>query len=403
MWSDPMCTDVDVLIVGASLAGVRTAESLRQEGFEGSILLIGDEPELPYDRPPLSKQFLAGEWDHDRIRLITAERAAELGIDLGLGVVATGLDPVAHQVRLADGSSIRYGTVVLATGASARPGPWTDSKYTRTLRSLADSVALRGNLEPGRRVVVIGAGYIGAEVAATAHARGCAVTVVDVAPNPYSRSLGDNLGEFVCGIHARHGVQSYLGAGVAGVSDGDAGAAVELSDGTVLEADAVVVGIGAAPNTGWLGDSGLDVIDGVACDEFGRALGVADVFAVGDVARWGGRRAEHWTSATEQARAIGHSIAQPDAPVGSDDVGYVWSHQYDWRIQLVGQTGPEFDCKVIGDVGGELPRVAGVYRDDTGRFVGIAAVNWPKAFVTGRRALGLEPDEQEQLLASLLP
>jgi phthalate 3,4-dioxygenase ferredoxin reductase subunit len=398
-----MRANVDILIVGASLAGVRTAESLRQAGFEGSILLIGDEPELPYDRPPLSKQFLAGEWDHDRIRLITAERAAELRIDLGLGVVATALDPDVHRVTLADGGSIRYRAVVLATGASARPGPWTGSRYTRTLRSLADSAALRSELEPGRRVVVIGAGYIGAEVAATSHARGCAVTVVDVAENPYARSLGTELGSLVCAIHERHGVQAHFGAGVAGIRDEAAIAAVELSAGTVIEADVVVVGIGAAPNTSWLAGSGLDVADGVACDDFGRALGVPDVYAVGDVARWGDRRHEHWTSATEQARALGHNIAHPEAPMGSEDVGYVWSHQYDWKIQLVGETGPELDCKVIGDLDGEMPRVAGVYRDDAGRFRGIAAVNWPKAFVTGRRALGVKPDEQEQLLAALTP
>src|SRR6266496_988356 len=265
-----MRADVDVLIVGASLAGVRTAESLRQAGYDGSIRLIGDEPHLPYDRPPLSKQFLAGEWNHDRIHLITGERAAELRIDLGLGVAATALDPGAHRVTLIDGGSIRYGAVVLATGASARPGPWTGSRYTRTLRSLADSAALRSELEPGRRVVVIGAGYIGAEVAATSHARGCAVTVVDVADNPYARSLGSELGALVCGIHERHGVPAHLGAGVAGIRDEAASAVVELIDGTVLEADVVVVGIGATPNTSWLAASGLDVADGVACDDFGR-------------------------------------------------------------------------------------------------------------------------------------
>jgi NADPH-dependent 2,4-dienoyl-CoA reductase/sulfur reductase-like enzyme len=395
--------DVDVVVVGASIAGVRTVEALRQQGFTGSLLLAGDEPELPYDRPPLSKQFLAGDWDGDRIRLLSAERAAELAVELRLGVAATGLAPEMRTLTLADGTTLRYRAAVLATGASARPSPWPDSRHVHTLRRLADSARLRDTLAPGARVVVIGAGYIGAEVAATARGRGCAVTVVDVVTNPYARTLGAELGQVLCAVHARHGVTARFGVGVAGIRDQPSCAVVELTDGTMLAADVVLVGIGAAPNTAWLAGSGLDVRDGVACDEFGRALRVADVYAAGDVARWGAHRQEHWTSAVEQARAVARNIVTPHDVVPSGSDGYVWSDQYDWKIQLAGTPGPDLACELVGSTDGDRPQVAALYRDAASRLVGTAAVNWPKAFLACRRAIAVpELAEQEQMLQRAL-
>lgn len=381
-----MPLDVDVLIVGGSIAAVRCAESLRQNGFAGSLLLVSDEPEMPSDRPPLSKQFLAGDWDDDRVCLLTAGHAAELDIQLRLGSAATTLDPAAHTVTLADGETLHYRSVVIATGAAARPSPWGNPAGVHTLRSRADSERLKQSLTIEARVVVIGAGWIGAEVAATASRRGCRVTVVDVVANPYARSLGEELGTVLCGIHARHGVVARFSTGVADLTSNGREVEVTLADGSSLIADAVVVGIGAVPNTQWLVGSGVYVDDGVVCDEFGRGRTVEDVWAVGDVARWGDRRHEHWTSAVEQARAVGHNIASPHNLTASSGDGYMWSDQYTWKVQLAGDTGPHVACQIVGDV--DQPRLAALYSDVDGLLVGIATVNWPKAFLAGRRALG---------------
>jgi NADPH-dependent 2,4-dienoyl-CoA reductase/sulfur reductase-like enzyme len=333
---------------------------------------------------------------------LTSERAADLGIDLRLGVAATGLDPLAYRVRLADGDTVGYGRVVVATGASARPSPWS-GEAVHTLRSLADSDRLKAAMAPGSRVVVIGAGYIGAEVAATARGRGCQTTVLDVATNPYARSLGEGLGAALCGIHARHGVQARFGVVVAGIAHSGGSAVVELSDGSAHRADTVVVGIGASPNTGWLSGAGLILEDGVACDEFGRALGVPDVFAVGDAARWGPVRHEHWTSAVEQGRAVGHNIARPDELVGSGGDGYVWSDQYDWKIQLAGSTGAGWSCELVGDRDLARPTLAGLFHDAEGRLVGVATLNWPKTFLECRRLIGTAdaPDLAQDLRGRL--
>jgi NADPH-dependent 2,4-dienoyl-CoA reductase/sulfur reductase-like enzyme len=381
-----MTLAADVLIVGASVAGTRCVEALRQGGYGGSLLLVDADTELPHDRPPLSKQFLAGAWDAERVRLLTAQRSADLDVDLRLGTGAVALDPAARTVTLADGARVRYGSVVIATGASARPSPWGASPRVLTVRNLTDSERLRACLVPGARVVVVGGGWIGAEIAATATGRHCRVLVVDVVANPYARSLGAELGEIVSSVHARHGVEARYGTAVAAVRRGPDGIAVELSDGSTVPADVVVVGIGAAPNTQWLVGSGLSVDDGVVCDRWGRAVGADGVWAAGDVARWGGHRHEHWTSAVEQARAVAHNIAAPLDRIPSAGDGYVWSDQYDWKIQLVGDTGVHLDCMVIGDV--EQPRVAALFCDADGVLIGTATVNWPKAFLAGRRAIG---------------
>jgi NADPH-dependent 2,4-dienoyl-CoA reductase/sulfur reductase-like enzyme len=381
-----MTLDVDVLVVGASVAGARCVQELRQAGYPGSILLAGDEPELPYDRPPLSKQFLTGEWDQDRLRVLTTERADELDVQLRLGCAASALDAARRTVTFDSEGPVRYGRLVVATGAAARPSPWGTPPGVYTVRTLADSQQLRLALRPGARIVVIGGGWIGAEITASAAKSGCRVLVVDVATNPYQRSVGSELGAILAGIHAHHGVDSRFGVGVAGIRTVSDRLMVELSDSAAVDADAVVVGIGATPNTGWLAGSALAIDDGVACDEFGRALGVADVWAIGDVARWGERRREHWTSAHEQARAVAHNIATPNDLVGSADDGYVWSDQHSWKIQLAGETGPHLDCELLGDPG--QPRMAALYSDAAGLLVGVATVNWPKAFLAGRRAIG---------------
>lgn len=336
-----------VVIVGSSVGGVRTARALRTEGYDGRIVLIGAEAEMPYDKPPLSKQFLAGAWDEDRVRLLTAADAEAAGIELRLGSAAERLDVADRAVVLADGTRVHYDVLVVATGADARPSPWPVESGVHVVRTLDDSRKLAEDLTSvSGPVVVVGGGFIGAEVAATAHAVGRDVTIVDPLHAPIGRVLGEELGAMFTDLHHRHGVATRFGDGVEAV-DGKAGALrVTLTSGEVLPAGTVVVGIGARPNAGWLASSGLLIDDGVVCDEFCRAVNHGTVFAVGDVARWHHPRhredvrVEHWTNAAEQASCVAHNIVHPDGLRPYAPTEYVWSDQYDWKIQIAGRPRP---------------------------------------------------------------
>ncbi|WP_255951189.1 NAD(P)/FAD-dependent oxidoreductase [Streptomyces odontomachi] len=396
-----------VVIVGSSIAGVRAAQALRTEGHQGRIVLVGAESELPYDKPPLSKQFLSGTRDQAGIGLLTSAEAATAGIALRLGAAATHLDPAAHRVRLADGTELGYDTCVLATGAAARPAPWLTAGGVHVLRTLGDGHALRRDLAQGGtgHVVVVGGGFIGAEVAATARRLGHDVTVVDPLPLPMARVLGPEVGAHLAALHRRHGVATRFGTGVRSVTGGTGDLRVELADGTVLAARTVVVGIGAVPNDTWLASSGLRLDDGVLCDAYCRARGVPDVFAAGDVARWyhpghGAHvRVEHWTNAVEQAAQVAHNITHPEAMRPYAPVEYVWSDQYDFKIQIVGRpAGPAPDAPVPGDpvlIGrweGEDARAAALYGDADGRLRAAATVNWPRALLDCRRLVAQGAD-----------
>ncbi|GAB3364563.1 NAD(P)/FAD-dependent oxidoreductase [Modestobacter lapidis] len=383
-----------VVVVGASVAGVRTAQALRTEGFGGRIVLVGDEPDLPYDKPPLSKQLLAGSWSEERIALLTAEAAAAVGIELRLGVAAQRLDVADRQVLLIDGSTVDYDAAVLATGAAARPSPWSATSGVHVLRSMADARRLRNDLEVDRPVVVIGGGFIGAEVAATAHALGREVTVVDPLAAPIGRVVGREVGELFVDLHTRHGVNTKFGLGVESVEGGAGDLTVQLTDGSQLTAGTVVVGIGAVPNDGWLASSGLLVDNGVVCDQHCRAVDAAEVYAVGDVLRWfhpghGEHvRVEHWTNAVESAAVVAHNIAHPEDLRSHRPVEYVWSDQYDWKIQIVGRPVGATRHALVGDLTSADRRGAAVYTDDSGVLRGAVAVNWPKALLLCRRAVG---------------
>jgi phthalate 3,4-dioxygenase ferredoxin reductase component len=381
------------VVVGSSVGGVRTAQALRSEGFDGRIVLVGEERALPYDKPPLSKQFLAGDWPLDRVALLTEEAAAEEGIELRLGARATRLDVARRRVLLEDGEALSYDSLVVATGASARPSPWRPGSGVHVLRTLEDSRRLREELVGDGPVVVVGGGFIGAEVAATARALGHEVTVVDPLPAPIGRVVGTEIGQLFSELHHRHGVATRFGVGVEEV-DGTAGdLRVGLTDGTRLRAATVVVGIGAVPNDGWLADSGLPVENGVLCDQYSRALDAPDVFVVGDVARWfhpGHReyvRVEHWTNAVEQGVCAAHNIAHPDDLRAYGPVEYVWSDQYDWKAQIVGRPIHGVRHEVVGTLSGDRPRAAVLYADDAGRLCGAVTVNWPRALVQCRRAV----------------
>jgi phthalate 3,4-dioxygenase ferredoxin reductase subunit len=382
-----------VVIVGSSVGGVRAARALRAEGYPGRITLVGEEPELPYDRPPLSKQVLTGAWPAERAGLLTAHDAAAAGIELRLGMAAAALDTAARHVQLADGELLSYDDLVIATGASPRPSPWQPESGLYLLRTLADCLALGKRFADGAAVVMIGGGFIGAEAAAAARSAGCEVTLVDPVPVPMERSAGPVVGALLADVHRRHGVRTRFGVGVQAVSGRAGDLTVVLSDGSVLRAQTVVVGIGAIPNDQWLRDSGLVVEDGVKCDAYLAAAGAAHVFAVGDVARWPHPqlaalvRAEHWTNAADQARCVARNIARPAAQETYQPSDYVWSDQYDWKLQLAGQSSRAVSESVIGAPDAERPRVSVLRSDATGRLCAAVCLNWPKAFVQCRRLL----------------
>ena len=331
-----------IVVVGASLAGLRTAEALRREGHAGRITMIGAEPNFPYDRPPLSKQFLTGDWEDEKLTLRRGDSSG-LGVDWRLGCEAVSLGSDSLEIVLVNGERVDDAdAVILATGARPRRLPFgQDLEGILALRTLADAHLLRSGIETSSRVVVVGAGFIGMEVAASCRSKGLEVTVVDPLPAPLVRGLGPILGERVATRHREEGVVFHLGIGVEGFAGQERVTAVRLSDGTLLPADLVVVGVGAAPATEWLAGSGLEIDNGVCCDATGFT-GRPGVFALGDCARWENAnyperpRFEHWTSAVEQSEVIAKRIVHWEA-VGYAPIPYVWTDQFDLRIAIAGE------------------------------------------------------------------
>ena len=296
----------NIVIVGASLAGVRAAETLRTSGYTDTITMIGAEEHMPYDRPPLSKNYLAGDWEAERIALRKPEDLEALAITWKLGVAATELNTVSHSVTLANDEVVSYDGLIIATGGVVRTLPGQPSLAgVHVLRTLEDAAALRDQLVPGARVVVIGAGFIGLEAAATATKRGATVTVLEGLDAPLIRALGAEMGSAIGDVHARNGVTIMCGVHVASINGSTTVTGVTLGDGTVIDADVVIVGIGVAPATQWCETSGLTIRDGIVCDANLNA-GPANVFVAGDVLRWPNglftdvepdMRVEHWTNA----------------------------------------------------------------------------------------------------------
>lgn len=353
-----------VVIVGASLAGLRAAEQLRSLGFDGTVTMVGAEPHLPYDRPPLSKAFLAGTLPEERIVLRKPDDIDTLQLEWRLGTRATALDLDRRTVSTdTDPTPVPFDGLVIATGGTPRwPGSWPRLTGMHALRTLDDARALRADLDAApRRVVVIGAGFIGAEVAGTARAKGLEVTVVEAAPVPLTRGLGPVMGAAVSALHRDHGVDLRTGVGVAAIRGDGAGGdarvtAVVLTDGTVVEADVVVVGIGVAPETGWLESSGLELRDGVVCDAALGALGTHGVVAAGDLTRWPNPflgeevRVEHWTNAAEQGphavrTLLDRAAGGAGAPYAA--LPFFWSDQYDRKVQFLGRAGEADEVEVV--------------------------------------------------------
>jgi 3-phenylpropionate/trans-cinnamate dioxygenase ferredoxin reductase subunit len=401
----PLPDDGVAVVVGASLAGLRAAETLRAEGHRGRIVLVGEEDHPPYDRPPLSKQVLAGTWPPERATLADEARLAAQGLEARLGCRAVGLDAEARRVSLDDGTVIDADGVVVATGCRARHLPGT-GPGVHVVRTLEDSAGLRAELlagGPGTRVVVVGAGFIGSEVASTCQGLGCRVTVVEAAPTPLALALGEQVGAACGALHGRHGTELLTGVGVAAVrapGPGQPGAVV-LADGRELAADVVVVGIGVAPNVEWLEGSGLTLGNGVLVDQ---ALFAADrVVAAGDLARfphsaYGEVRIEHWQMAAELGVAAGRSLraGRADAPA-FDTVPYFWSDQYGMKFQLLGHPSPDDEVVVVdGALDGE--RFVALY-GSAGRLTAAVALSRPRQLMAYRPLLsaGATLDEARAL------
>ncbi|MEU0966760.1 FAD-dependent oxidoreductase [Streptomyces sp. NPDC005917] len=380
-----------VAVVGASLAGLSAARSLRQRGYDGRLVVIGDEPHRPYDRPPLSKEFLAGTVGEADLAL---ERDDEdLRAEWLLGARATGLDRTGRAIRLADDREVRADGVVVATGAAARTLPGTEGLAgVHVLRTLDDARALRDDLTRSGRLVVIGGGFVGAEVASTAYALGLDVTVIEAAPTPLSGPLGRTMGAVVAALHADHGVRLLCGVGVKGLSGERQVDAVLLEDGRSVPADTVVVGVGARPCVEWLEGSGVALDNGVKCGADGRTS-VAGVVAVGDCANWydphtgGHRRVEHWTGALERpAAAVATLLAHGPTEPGVPRPPYFWSDQYGVRIQFVGHAAGADEVTVEEGSTDDRSFLA-VYRR-AGRPVAVLGMNQPRLFTRWRKQFG---------------
>jgi 3-phenylpropionate/trans-cinnamate dioxygenase ferredoxin reductase subunit len=368
-------SDHGIVIVGGGLAAARTAEQLRRSEFSGRITIVSDETHLPYDRPPLSKEVLRKEVDD--VALKPRAYYDENDIVLRLGSAATSLDTAAQTVTLADGAVLGYDELVIATGLVPRRIPaFPDLEGIRVLRSFDESMALRRHATEAQRAVVIGAGFIGCEVAASLRSLGVDVVLVEPLPTPLAAVLGEQIGGLVARLHRDEGVDVRTGVSVAEVRGQGHVDSVVLSDGTELTADLVVVGIGSRPATEWLDGSGVAVDNGVICDEAGRTT-VPNVWALGDVASWRDStghqvRVEHWSNVADQARVVVPAMLGQDVP-SAVVVPYFWSDQYDVKIQCLGEPeatdivhlieddGRKFlayyerDGVVVGVVGGGMP------------------------------------------------
>jgi len=397
-------------VIGGSLAGLRAVETLRTDGFSGNITVVNAENSAPYDRPPLSKKFLSGEWEADRIQLRKPSDIDELGATWLNSTHATALNVATRELTLNTSSVLNYDACIIATGGIARELPQQPhAQGIHQLRTLHDAQGLREELQPGKKLVVIGAGFIGLEAAATAVARGCTVTVLEGLPAPLIRGLGENMGTAATAIHATQGVNIRCNVRVQGIeTQAGSVAGVRISDATgesVVAADVVLVGIGVAPATQWLDGSGLTVNDGVVCDAHLQAA--PGVFAAGDVARWVNglysdleptMRVEHWTTAAEQGahaarNALAHINNTPLVPYSA--VPFFWSDQFTARIQFLGRSTDAEEIRVVAGSVDEGKFAAAYMR--AGRLVGVLGVSMPKVVMPSRKLLEVHTPWQAAL------
>ncbi len=394
-----------VCIVGASLAGLTAAETLRGAGFDGRLIIVDPSTDLPPDRPPLSKQVLAGEWEPDKAVHRSATRLPELDVELRLGVAAISLDAEARTLGLSDGTSITADGIVLAMGAAPRL-LFEGITGVHVLRTMSDCLTIRAELDTGTpRVAVIGAGFIGAEVAATCRGRGLDVTMIEAADVPLGRVLPGRIGDFVTQLHRDQGVDVRLGVGVSGLTvEGDT-KVLALDDGSEVRAEVVVVGVGVVPNTGWLEGSGLTLDNGVRCDE--TCLAAPGIVAAGDVASWPNprfdevMRVEQWENAIEMgehaarrllAELPGAAADDPARTAAFQPIPWFWSDQYDRKLQLAGRPSGSDDIEIVEGTVEERRFVALFRRGD--RCTGVLGVNRPRHVMQARMKMAESLDWQ---------
>lgn len=396
-----------IVIVGASLAGTRAAETLRSGGFTGDIVMVGNEAHKPYDRPPLSKNYLAGDWDEERVALRKPEALDALNITWKLGYAATSLNTTTNTVTLQSGETITYDGLIIATGGTVRRLPnQPELTGIHVLRTLNDATALRDQLTEGARVVVIGAGFIGLEAAATATKRGAHVTVLEGLEAPLIRALGAEMGAAIGEVHRRNGVAVLCGVQVAEIRGDSRVTSVALTSGEEIPADVVVVGIGVSPATAWLDNSGLTIRDGVVCDA-NLCAGPQNVFAAGDVLRWpnslfadveADMRVEHWTNAAEQgAHAATNLLATLNnaerAPY--EAVPFFWSDQFDARIQCLGRPSGTAQVDIVAGSTADGKWCA-IYSVNN-RLTAVLGVSQPKLVMPSRALLSTHTTRDDAL------
>jgi 3-phenylpropionate/trans-cinnamate dioxygenase ferredoxin reductase subunit len=388
---------VHVVVVGAGLGGLRTVEFLRAEGFSGRITLVGDEPHEPYDRPPLSKQILAGQWPEERAALHRGE-LAELDVSLHLGRKAVGVDHIA--VDLDDGTRLNYDALVVATGVRPRRLPGQpDHPELHVLRTLEDCRGLRDSISRARSLLVVGAGFIGAEVAATARTAGLEVTILEALPTPFARVLGEHMGGLCAQLQTDNGVTVRCGVPLMDFVVSERGIAARLADGSIAPADCAVIGVGTVIDAGWLAGLEISTDGGLLCDTTGLVEGTGNVYAVGDIAAWrhptvGDRpRIEHWTSAGEQAAVVAQRLAGKQITRQADVVPYFWSDQYGLTLQLVGRCDLATSVEVLHDPGMIKGTVAGYFAN--GALVAVLAFHAPRLLNRYRRLVAASASEHE--------
>lgn len=397
-----------VAVVGASLAGINAAETLRRCGYDGRLVLIGDEPHAPYDRPPLSKEILQGKWTEERLWIRPVEFDA-LEADKLIGVRAERLDLGHRRLCLSDGSELGFDGLIIATGTSLRRiRGLPEFEGVHYLRTLDDALAIRRAFDTGPRLLVVGAGFIGSEVAASARASGLDVTVLEALGQPMLAALGPDVARVAAEVHRDNGVDLRCGLSLETLEGKGRVERARLSDGSLLETDLVVIGVGVGPATGWLEGSGLTLDDGVVCDE---ALAAGDgIYAAGDLARWtnpryqAAMRVEHWTNAVAQGtRAAENLLAGGGEGAPFDEVPSFWSDQFGIKIQMAGLSAGADEIRIVAGSTAERKFLAFYRRDD--RFVGVVGFQqarhvmessdwlaeglpWPKALERAGRAFG---------------
>ncbi len=389
-----------VVIAGAGMAGCYAADTLRKEGYDGEIALVGAESHLPYDRPPLSKEYLRGEKPAEKVPFHPAAHYDELRIDCHLNTRLRALRPRDGEVDTDAGESLKYDKLLLATGGEVRrvPVPGATLPGVHYLRTLDDSSRLGEDLRRKPKVVVVGAGFIGAEVAASARLLGCDVTVIELETVPLLRVLGPEVGSIYADIHRDHGVDMRLGDGLAGFRGGQRVAEVVTASGASIPCDVAVVGVGIRPSVGWLEGSGIELANGVLTDEH-CATSVPNVYAAGDLANWyhprmrERLRVEHWDNAMHQGVAAAKSMLGSEEPYAP--VPYFWSDQYDLNLQYVGHAATWDDVVLRGDVPGRS--FSAFYLRD-GRIAAALVVNRFKDLRPSRRLIeAMSPVDPAQL------